>query len=60
MGWEGRMDDPSQPKEIRCPECGVKMKPEFNAYEFYEFEEKEGIVWASVPVHYPGKRPKYY
>ncbi len=60
LGWEGRMDDPSRLKEIRCPECGVKMKPEFNAYEFYGFKEKEGVVWASVPAHYPGKRPEYY
>jgi hypothetical protein len=60
LGWEGRMDDPRQPKQIRCPVCGVEMKPEINAYEFYEFEDKEGIFWGSVPNHYPGKRPEYY
>ena len=60
LGWEGRMDDPSQPQMISCPVCGLKMKPEFNGFEFHEFEGKEGIFWASVPNHYPGKRPEYY
>ena len=26
VGWEGRMGDPGQPKEIRCPACGAKME----------------------------------
>lgn len=60
VGWEGRRDDPGQPKEICCSVCGAKMKPEFTAYVYYEFEDKDDIYWASVPAHLPGKRPKYY
>jgi len=56
VGWEGRMNDPGQPKEIHCPVCGEKLEPEFNAYAYYEFEDKDDIYWASVPVHLPGKR----
>lgn len=59
LGWEGRIDDPSRPKRTRCPVCGTDMKPDFYQYEFYEFEDKEGISWASVPSHYPGKEPEH-
>ena len=58
VGWEGRMNDPGQPKEICCPVCGAKLEPEFNAYAYYEFEDKDDIYWASVPVHLPKKRPR--
>ena len=59
-GWEGRKDDPGQPREVRCPACEALMKPELDAYAFYEFEDKDDLYWASVPVHFPGQRPRHY
>lgn len=56
VGWEGRMNDPGRPQEICCPVCGVRMEPEFNAYAYYEFEDKDDIYWASVPAHLPKKK----
>jgi len=56
VGWEGRLNDPGQPKDIRCPVCGATMEPEFNAYAYYEFKGKDDIYWASVPAHLPGNR----
>lgn len=60
VGWEGRKDDPGQPAEVRCPACEAMMKPELDAYAFYEFEDKDDLYWASIPVHFPGKRPRHY
>jgi hypothetical protein len=60
VGWEGRLSDPDQPREICCPICKAKMKPALDAYAFYEFEEKDGLYWASVPPHLPGETPEYY
>lgn len=60
VGWEGRKDDPGLPREIRCPACDALMKPELDAFAFYEFEDKDDLYWASVPVHFPGRRPRHY
>jgi hypothetical protein len=49
---EGARDDPTRPKEIVCPICGIKMMPD---YEEYELNEKKGVFFVSVPMHYPGE-----
>jgi hypothetical protein len=33
LNWEGKWDDPTRPKEITCPVCGVTLKPDFEEYE---------------------------
>jgi hypothetical protein len=54
FNWEGAWDDPARPKEFVCPVCGVTLRLE---YEQYEIDEKKGLVFACVPVHYPHESP---
>ena len=51
LNWEGAWNDPARPKEIVCPVCGVKLTPE---YEEYAIDQKQGIFFISMPMHYPG------
>ena len=52
FGWEGAWND--RPKEeVVCPVCGVKLNPDFEAYET---ETKKGLFFMSLPSHYPGER----
>lgn len=54
LNWEGAWDDPTRPKVIVCPVCGVELTPE---YEAYELGEKKDIFFIAMPVHYPGEIP---
>jgi len=31
LNWQGTWDDPTRPKEIVCPACGVKLTPEYES-----------------------------
>lgn len=52
LGWEGRWDDASRPREIVCPICRARLWADLDEYLI---GEKKGLFFASVPSHYGGE-----
>ena len=55
FSWEGRWEDPARPIDHKCTKCGILLRLDF---EEYETEEKKGLVFAYIPMHYPGESPE--
>jgi hypothetical protein len=54
FSWEGLWEDPKRPAEYKCTKCGIFLRLDF---EEYMIEEKKGLVFACIPMHYPGEPP---
>jgi len=54
LSWEGHWEDPNRPTEYICSKSGAHLKLDF---EEFIIEEEKDLIFACIPMHYPGEPP---